>query len=284
MFGKKNNITKYAPRSIYAKRYLYGIDFDEKSAKISKAIMLIAGDGKTHIYKENSLEFYNWSDKIKSDLTAEDKLLNKDGKTLNFDIVLANPPFAGEIQEQELIKKYDDILGKKDKNKISRHILFIQRILDMLKEGGRCAIVLPQGIFNNTNEKYIREFLFSKARILAVVGLHQNSFKPHTGTKTSVIFLRKLTEEQKRNVKYLKNYEIPFFTSKISFKNNSGDYEFLKDENGKEILSKEEKFPYSVGNPIYKTDLFVIAKIFEKFGLEQLKNGDKFFDFLEEEK
>ena len=280
---EKNNITKYAPRSIYAKRYLYGIDFDEKSAKISKAIMLIAGDEKTHIYKENSLEFYNWSEKIKSDLIAKDELLNDKGKTLNFDIVLANPPFAGEIQEQELIKKYIDILGKKDKNKISRHILFIQRILDMLKEGGRCAIVLPQGIFNNTNEKYIREYLFKKARILAVVGLPQNAFKPHTGTKTSVIFLRKLTEEQKKNVEYLENYEIPFFTSKISFKNNSGDYEFLKDETGKEILSKEEKFPYSVGNPIYKTDLFVIADAFKNFGLKQLENGDEFFDFLEDE-
>ena len=58
------------------------------------------------------------------------------------------------------------------------------------------AIVLPQGRLNNTNDLPIRNFLFGKARILAVVGLHGNTFKPHTGTKTSVIFLQKYTDEE----------------------------------------------------------------------------------------
>jgi type I restriction enzyme M protein len=53
------------------------------------------------------------------------------------------------------------------------------------------AIVLPQGLLNNTNAEYIRRFVIDEARILAVVGLHGNTFKPHTGTKTSVLFLRK---------------------------------------------------------------------------------------------
>jgi type I restriction enzyme M protein len=277
----KYKMKNYQAKSNYAKRYLYGIDFDEKSAKISKAIMLIAGDGKSHIYKENSLEFYKWNETLISNF-KENNLIEDGNKNLKFDLVLANPPFAGEIQEQDLIRSYKDILGEKERNKISRHILFIQRILDMLKEDGRCAIVLPQGIFNNTNEKYIREFLFEKARILAVVGLHENSFKPHTGTKTSIIFLRKYTKEQKTNFNYLKNYEIPFFTSKVSFKNNSGDYVFLKDESGREVLASEDEFPYFVGNPVYNTDLFLIAKAFENWGLKQLKKKDKIFDFLED--
>ncbi|WP_225969497.1 N-6 DNA methylase, partial [Treponema pedis] len=53
------------------------------------------------------------------------------------------------------------------------------------------AIVLPQGRFNNSSDKYIREFIAEHCRILAVVGLHGNVFKPHTGTKTSVLFLQK---------------------------------------------------------------------------------------------
>ena len=53
------------------------------------------------------------------------------------------------------------------------------------------AIVLPQGRFNNTSDKGIREFITDKARILAVVGLHSNTFKPHAATKTSVLFLQK---------------------------------------------------------------------------------------------
>ena len=75
-------------------------------------------------------------------------------------------------------------------------MLFIERILKMLKPGGRAAIVLPQGKFNNSSLAFIREWILKKARLLAVVGLHPNTFKPHTGTKTSVLFVQKYTQEQ----------------------------------------------------------------------------------------
>ena len=58
------------------------------------------------------------------------------------------------------------------------------------------AIVLPQGNFNNVSAECIRREIMRRARILAVVGLHVNSFKPHTGTKTSVLFLQKWSEEE----------------------------------------------------------------------------------------
>lgn len=66
----------------------------------------------------------------------------------------------------------------------------------MLKPSGRAAIVLPQGKFNNSSLAFIREWILKKARLLAVVGLHPNTFKPHTGTKTSVLFVQKYTPEQ----------------------------------------------------------------------------------------
>lgn len=72
-------------------------------------------------------------------------------------------------------------------------MLFIERILKWLKPGGRAAIVLPQGKFNNSSLAFIREWILKKARLLAVVGLHPNTFKPHTGTKTSVLFVQKYT-------------------------------------------------------------------------------------------
>ena len=75
-------------------------------------------------------------------------------------------------------------------------MLFLERILKMLKPGGRAAIVLPQGKFNNSSLAFIREWILKKARLLAVVGLHPNTFKPHTGTKTSVLFVQKYTQEQ----------------------------------------------------------------------------------------
>jgi type I restriction enzyme M protein len=112
---------------------------------------------------------------------------------------MANPPFAGDIKETRMIAKYE--LGRKTNGKnesaIGRDILFIERNLDFLKPGGRMAIVLPQGRFNNSSDKRIREYIAERCRILAVVGLHGNTFKPHTGTKTSVLFVQKWNDGTK---------------------------------------------------------------------------------------
>lgn len=270
----------------YAGKYLWGIDFEEKSTKISRAIMLIAGDGKAHIFRENSLEFPKWEgSKLKNMLDEEELIRDDKNRELNFDILMTNPPFAGEIKESLLISLYSivpekilDRLSKGDsKVRIDRHILFVERALDCIKEGGRLAIVLPQGIFNNTNDSYVREFIMKKAKILAVVGLDGNSFKPHTGSKTSLLFLRKWKEEEldEGGNPKLKDYPIFFVVSKVPFKDNSGEYIFLKDENGNPVLDDE-------GNPVYQTDLFDIAHAFTKWGKEQFEKGDNTLDFLKD--
>jgi len=160
--------------------------------------MLIAGDGKHHIFKRDSLDAREWTGPEAEDArvafrpllqTFENGESDKDNRLtyrhLDFDILLTNPPFAGENPEQGLLRQYE--LAKKEggklRNNVERHILFIERTLDMLRPGGRMAIVLPQGVLNNTNMQYVREYIFDKARVLAVVGLHGNTFKPHTGTK-----------------------------------------------------------------------------------------------------
>lgn len=256
--------------STYAKKYLYGIDFDEKSSKIARAMMLIAGDGKSHIYKENSLDAAHWGattkadferDELLQDFTdyAENERNKKEFLYFDFDILMANPPFAGEVKESATLAKYQ--LGKKNgKNvaKISRHLLFIERNLNFVKPGGRLAIVLPQGVFNNTSEQYIREYIMERARILAVVGIEGNSFKPHTGTKTSVIFLQKWDDASNPRQA---NYPIFFATSKVPFKDNSGEYVY-RDESSRETTN-------------LRNDLFDIADSFVAWGKEQ---G---FNFLE---
>jgi type I restriction enzyme M protein len=227
------NYIKPKNLSDYASEHLWGIDFDERSSKISKAMMLIAGDGKSHIFKENSLDSSSWGENIRANLNIE-KLADKDFKYFNFDILLANPPFAGEITEEFILKQYPNVVKEKQ-TKISRHLLFIERNLNFVKDGGRLALVLPQGVFNNTSEKYIRDFLADKARILAVIGLDVNTFKPHTGTKTSVIFLQKWDKEKYPRVA---DYPIFFAVSEKSGKDNSGEYVY-REVDGKKILQHD---------------------------------------------
>lgn len=261
----------------YAAKYLYGIDFDNRTTKISRAIMLIAGDGKSHIYKTNSLDVREWPASFKDELITQGLLRQYDDidktienrrtfRHLEFDVLLANPPFAGEINQKSLLAEY--VLGKNPKgklqSKVERHLLFIERNLDSVKAGGRLAIVLPQGIFNNTSEEYVRKYITQKARILAVLGLHGNSFKPHTGTKTSIIFLQKWTEEElgEGGVPIVSDYPIFFATQKISFKDNSGNYVLEKDQDGQLVKDRD-------GNPKYLSDLDGIATAFVVWGKEQ---------------
>jgi type I restriction enzyme M protein len=253
----------------YASNMIYGIDFDEKAVKIAKALNLIAGDGKTNVYRANSLDSSQWNEETKVGLKGmlrkfksyEDNRDNeRNYKYFNFDVLLTNPPFAGEISEKQILKNYE-LAKKKNKivNKIDRHILFIERNLNFLKDGGRMAIVLPQGLLNNTNEKYIRDFFQGKARILGVVGLHQNTFKPHTGTKTSVLFLQKWNDKKCPKED---NYPIFFAVSDKGGKNNSGNYVFMKDKEKRVIIDR-------YGHPEIEHDLDNIAEEFIKFAKKE---------------
>ncbi|HPO68366.1 MAG TPA: N-6 DNA methylase [Candidatus Pacearchaeota archaeon] len=266
--------TPHQKKIEYAQRYLFGIDFDDKPVKISRALMLIAGDGRSHIFKLNSLNPKEWqgSDAEKEKARAELRpLLLKTGdytkdreneenfKYFTFDILLTNPPFAGEIRETSLLRNYELAMRKgKVPQKAERDLLFIERALQLIKPGGRMAIVLPQGKLNNTNTEYVRQWLMDKARILAVVGLNVNTFKPHTGTKTSVLFLQKWGENEKPP----KDYPIFMAVSKKSGKDNSGDYVYKKDEKGDFILDEK-------GRRILDHDLDEIAEAFVKFAKEQ---------------
>lgn len=261
----------------YASRQLFGIDFDDKMRKISQALMLIAGDGKHHIFKRNSLDARDWvNDEAETarsefrpllrDLSnpSENEENSKTFRYLKFDVLLTNPPFAGEITDGGLLRQYE--FAKKNgklKSKMERHILFIERSLDALNPGGRMAIVLPQGVLNNTSMEYIRNWLFEKARILAVVGLHGNTFKlpapaKGTGTKTSVLFLQKWAEDEKP----LEDYPIFMAVSKKGGKDNSGEYIYKKDQNGNYVHDAR-------GRKVLDHDLDEIADKFIEFAKKE---------------
>ena len=230
---------------------IFGIDFDEKTVRVARTLNLIAGDGETNVLHLNTLDYERWADRAENDMKWRDtygsgfrrleKLRAEKGENrrFNFDLLMANPPFAGDVKESRILHQYE--LGAKENGKwqtnVGRDILFIERNLDFLKPGGRMTIVLPQGRFNNTSDARIRDFIAERARILAVVGLHGNTFKPHTGTKTSVLFAQKWDDTLCPQVE---DYPIFFAVSEKGGKNNSGNYDYLKDETGREKLDKND--------------------------------------------
>ncbi len=235
----------------YVNNKIFAIDFDEKSVRVARTLNLIAGDGQTNVLHLNTLDWERWDEKTE-DENWQDTYFNgwrklkklrankKNNHDFQFDILMANPPFAGDIKESRILAKYE--LGKKPngkyQTKVGRDILFIERNLDFIKPGGRMAIVLPQGRFNNSSDKQIREFIAERCRILAVVGLHGNVFKPHTGTKTSVLFVQKWDDKLCQKVD---DYPIFFATMQEPSKDNSGDKIYIrkKDNPNYKVKPKE---------------------------------------------
>ena len=265
----------------YVTTKVFAIDFDEKAVRAARTLNLIAGDGQTNVLHLNTLDWERWDEKTKDENWLDTygngwKGLRKlrkqkdSNRDFGFDILMANPPFAGDIKESRILAKYE--LGKKPngkaQTKVGRDILFIERNLDFLKDGGRMAIVLPQGRFNNSSDKAIREFIAERCRILAVVGLHGNVFKPHTGTKTSVLFVQKWHDTLCPKVE---DYPIFFATMQEPSKDNSGDKIFVRNEDGSPVLD-------SHGHLIVKHDLF------NHDGKTQDGIAEAFLEFAKKEK
>ena len=270
------------PRALaYVKEKVFGIDFDEdKAVRVSRMLNIIAGDGHTNVLHLNSLDFERWEETTKDEDWQDTyfegwRRLKKLRSTKNqnqsfeFDMVMANPPFAGDLKESRILYRYE--LSKKTngkyQNKVGKDILFIERNLDMLKSGGRMAVVLPQGRFNNSSDKYIRDFIAEKCRILAVVGLHGNVFKPHTGTKTSVLIVQKW---DKKLCPKKEDYPIFFATMSRPSKDNSGEKIYLKNEDGSNKLDSHDHL--IVDHDLFNHDGLTddgIAEAFIEFGKKE---------------
>jgi type I restriction enzyme M protein len=177
-----------------------GIDKDYFLSKVAKAYMAIIGDGKSGIFTEDSLDApKNWSQATRQKIDL--------GK---FSVLLTNPPFGSKIpvRGEEKLRQFD--LGHKWKldkrtnewekgklkDKEAPQIIFIERCLQFLEDRGRMAIVLPDGIYGNESLCYIRNWLIGKARIVCIIDVPLETFLPNTGTKTTIMILQKLSQNQ----------------------------------------------------------------------------------------
>jgi type I restriction enzyme M protein len=161
------------------------------------------------------------------------------------------------------------------------------------------AVVLPQGRFNNSSDKQIRDFIAEHSRILAVVGLHGNVFKPHTGTKTSVLFIQKWDEKLCPKVD---DYPIFFATMQEPSKDNSGEKIFVKKKdfpnNDLRVMNPElinevaepvdhyDELPQNLDEYLLDSHGHLIVKhdLFNHDGMTQDGIAEAFVEFAKKEK
>ena len=171
-------------RTKIAMNNIRGIEKDSFLSKVTKAYMAIVGDGKGGIFCEDSLE------KPEFWTNAHEKI-----KLGTFDIVLTNPPFGKEmmVDGEEKLRQYDLAYGA---NKMNIEILFVERCLQFLKDGGFLGIILPETFFHAPRKKPVMQYM-EKHNIVWIVDLPHNSFRPYNNSKCIVIILQKNTEQQK---------------------------------------------------------------------------------------
>ena len=167
----------------FANKQIFGIEINDRIARVAMMDMVIHEDGHSNIECANALQDFEKFDP------------RRDIKPNKYDLVFTNPPFGAVEKDQKILELYE--LGSKNRKRKSQktEILFIERCLNLLRFGGKMGIVLPDGILTNSSLKYVRDFIEENAKILAVVSLPQQTFVPSgSGVKASLLFLRKKRE------------------------------------------------------------------------------------------
>ncbi len=231
----------------FANKNIFGADFDPFLIRASQMNMVMAGNGRGHLYHINSLEF------PKGHLDAVESA-QKDIPLGSMDVVLSNPPFGSDIPitDENILQQYQlagvwekledsgfRTTGKRQ-SKVSPEILFIERCIAWLKPGGRTGIVLPDGILGNPGTEYIRWWILRHCWVLASVDIPVEAFivEANVNILTSVLFLKKKTKEEIRAEDLGGKQEYPVFMAvaeKVGV-DRRGNTLYKREPNGEEVV------------------------------------------------
>lgn len=169
---------------------LAGIDWERRAARTCKMNMIIHGDGHAGVYQGNALDIEEITEKVKDRKRYEPTAPAIDDES--FDIVLTNPPFGAKDDQERILTHYEIAQGTKSQK---REVLLIERCIRLLRPGGRMAIVIPEGILSNKNDKRIRNYIRANCIVRAVIRLPQDAFKMSEGAAcTSILYVVKKDE------------------------------------------------------------------------------------------
>lgn len=146
---------------------LYGYDFDDVMLKISLMNLMMHGINNPNVEQKNTLS-------------------KRFDESNCYDVILANPPFKGSIDESEIGENFRTKTKKTE-------LLFLELMYNLLTSSGRCIVIVPDGVLfgNSKAHKKIRELLLEKCRLDAIISMPSGVFKPYAGVSTAVLYFTK---------------------------------------------------------------------------------------------
>ena len=200
---KEDSAEYGAAKRDWSTQNLYAIDKDSVSVRLTKAYLSLLGDGSSHVYKADSLVTEGWSNQLAA--TVPDR---------SFDVVLTNPPFGtklkigaklGQREGYQVCRKWRYDPQQKIWQPTAKYedrevgIVFLERCLNLLDDGGRLAILLPDTYLFSPSYQWLVSWLCTNFTITHSINVPIQAFEPYCRAKTSILVLcKRLPEEGHR--------------------------------------------------------------------------------------
>jgi len=191
----------------------WGFDQDPRALAVARVMLAASGQPLARVKRVDSLRRPQSRQRSGAGPVIEDCMASQQPSFRGFDVVLTNPPFAGDVG-----REYADGYELAHGHRVERDVLFLERCVELLKPNGRLAIVLPHNKVGAEGWAYLRAWLLERVAVVAVLGLGRNTFMPHTSQKACVVIGCK----RPRPTRDFRNDEILFFISERDGKDPRG--------------------------------------------------------------
>ncbi len=225
-------------------RNVFGLDINPLLVRAAQMNLVMHGDGSSNVYHVEGGSLIPFSEMPSE---VQKKLPPK-----SVDLIVTNPPFGSgpglKVDNPDILKGYELATYGLDKghsrNSLPPEQLFIERAYQWLSPGGVLVIVLPDSILSNPGLKFIREWILEKFVVVASVDLPIETFVAFggTGTQTSVLVLRKKTEEEKKTEELGKplEYEVFMAVPRTMGYDRRGNDLWKRDEEGRLLIGQRD--------------------------------------------
>lgn len=173
-------------------RSIYGIDVSRQMMRIAMMNLVLHGIRRSQVKRANTL--------------SEMGGLTEDDLARKYKVILSNPPFAGVLPKESIRKDLPT-------NSKKSELLFLGVMMEALAPGGRCAVVVPEGLLFGSTSAHVelRRKLIEDYDLLTVVSLPAGVFKPYAGVKTGVLVFQRPTSGAKKEKKTKQKEKVWFY-------------------------------------------------------------------------